>query len=30
MEGVHIDFQRLAEWATPACVKDYEDLLARY
>ena len=30
MEGVHIDFQRLAEWATPACVKDYEDLVARY
>eukprot|EP00092_Neocalanus_flemingeri_P033659 GFUD01036590.1.p1 GENE.GFUD01036590.1~~GFUD01036590.1.p1 ORF type:complete len:569 (-),score=216.01 GFUD01036590.1:72-1778(-) len=30
MEGVHIDFQRLPEWATPGCVKDYEDLLARY
>ena len=30
MEGVHIDFQRLPEWATPVCVKDYEDLLARY
>jgi len=30
MEGVHIDFQRLPEWATPGCLKDYEDLLARY
>jgi len=30
MEGVHIDFQRLPEWATPVTVKDYEDLLARY
>jgi len=30
MEGVHIDFQRIPEWATPSSVKDYEDLLTRY
>jgi len=30
MEGVHVDFQRLPEWATLTHLKDYEDLLARY
>ena len=30
MEGVQVDFQRLAEWATLSEVKDYQDLVARY
>ena len=30
MEGAHVDFQRLAEWAAPATVKDYQDIVERY
>ena len=30
MEGVHIDFQRLAEWTTFETLSDYEDLISRY
>jgi len=30
MEGVHVDFQRLAEWASPTCLQDFRDLVARY
>ena len=30
MEGVHIDFQRLAEWVSFDTVKDYEDMIIRY
>lgn len=30
MEGLHVDFQRLAEWATPSTVKDYQDIISRY
>lgn len=30
MEGVHIDFQRLAEWAPPENMDDYQKLLTRY
>ncbi len=30
MEGVHIDFQRLAEWVTFKTAKDYEDMISRY
>ena len=30
LEGVQVDFQRLAEWTTFENVSDYEDLIARY
>ena len=30
MEGLHVDFQRLAEWAAPKTVKDYQDIVERY
>ena len=30
MEGAHVDFSRLAEWAAPATVKDYKDIVQRY
>ncbi|CAB4063337.1 GUF1 [Lepeophtheirus salmonis] len=30
LEGVQIDFQRLAEWASPKSRKDFEDLIKRY
>lgn len=30
MEGVHVDFQRLPEWASPSCLEDFRDLVARY
>jgi len=30
MEGVHIDFQRLAEWVPLESVKDFDDMIARY
>jgi len=30
MEGVHIDFQRIPEWASPSSVSDYEDIIARF
>ncbi len=30
MEGVHIDFERLAGWVTFLSIKDYEDMIERY
>ena len=30
MEGPHVDFQRLAEWATPTSVRDFQDIIERY
>ena len=30
MEGLHVDFMRLAEWATPSSLKDYKDIVSRY
>ena len=30
MEGAHVDFQRLAEWACPVTQKDFKDVVARY
>ena len=30
LEGVQVDFQRLAEWTTFETLSDYEDLIARY
>ena len=30
MEGAHVDFQRLAEWAAPVSVQDYQDIVERY
>ena len=30
MEGVHMDFQRLAEWVTFRTAKDYGDMIRRY
>ena len=30
MEGAHVDFQRLAEWACPVTVKDFQDVVSRY
>lgn len=30
MEGVHVDFERLAGWVSLNCAKDYENLIARY
>ena len=30
LEGVQVDFQRLAEWTTFENISDYEDLISRY
>jgi len=30
MEGLHVDFVRLAEWATPTTLQDYRDIVSRY
>ena len=30
MEGLHVDFVRLAEWATPSTLQDYQDIVTRY
>lgn len=29
LEGVQVDFQRLAEWTAPQTLKDYQDIIAR-
>ena len=30
MEGVHIDFERLAEWVGPKTKEDFSDLIKRF
>jgi len=30
MEGLHVDFVRLAEWASPSSLRDFQDMISRY
>ena len=30
MEGLHVDFVRLAEWATPSSLQDFKDIVSRF